>query len=507
VERGRRAKEEAEEIEKRSREEQKRRASKVREEEGARQKEREAMKESRREGREREGVKKRQEQEMEAKMQLSKASVDTAVKLEGTPVIVSNQKVIEGERKPVDVEEQKRLNKQAVHRVAGWLSSSPTSSKKVGSAAEVVGSTSTASEGPRTGAALVGLGPPPSNGGDKVEKCTLNRKEDKQDTTPTLSPDLRALLDGTDHRPTPKQGTAIQKHAGSRRFSGDAMRVKDVPAGPTNVSVPGIKRTSNPLKHDVPSADSRGIPYKRKGSGKTGARNEKEKAPSKDASGDMETAKDEKRYDSRSARGGRGGRVASVASMWASIADGTDGSQMKRDDVPVLTLKPTALRSGVAGSCALDFSKGRPEASKKPKIKDIFPGPPPPPSSPLIVNDRIKGPPLKTKRAAHFVNTTIPKPVFVIPSPPSITSASIELVGGPQQLSLEKSSPSQHREEGRPQQSRRVTPYLIAKEDANMKFGLDLSTLDASALPMNGRGTTKAIGREKLADLRSMWGG
>ncbi|UZJ54794.1 hypothetical protein CBS101457_004114 [Exobasidium rhododendri] len=441
------------------------------------------------------GEKEREERKVERK---KKERATVAPVLNGKTA--SSSKVILGERKLVDVQEQRKLNKEAVGRVGGWLSSSPSSSKNL-----TLEDTAFLPPSPKTPARSEPEGKdqaPPLPAGLLIEKSkhTTNDEElYKGDTMLELSPDLRALIDGSDARPVPRQGTAIRGHIGSRRFSG-GVAPDATQAIFSQIYIPA-RRLSSQTMQDIPGAVSRGIPTKCDVSMNAMEKKEEGALLRVASGGDAQGAKEGKIYDSRSARGGRGGRVASVANLWASIADGTDGSQNRSDDAPVVTLKPKALRSGVIGVSALDFSNGKAEQGKKPTAREIFSSVP---VAPLIVNDRIKSPPLKTKRAAHFLNTTIPKPVFVKPLASTVVSSpAADSTAGTVQLSIRKEQAPPR--EGNLKESRKVSSDLVVKE-ARLKAGLDLGTVDADSLPMNGRGTTKAIGREKLADLRSLWG-
>jgi len=495
AERERKAKEEEEEKSIQKRQQSQLAIAKV--EEDSRKREREEKKQRRQE-REREEAKERESRRLEERKRSAPAKdIELSAPALLNDVGLRSPTSDSGERKAVDVLEQKKLNKEAVGRVNGWLSSSPSNSRGLGEEDNTDPALSPKTPSPsvlKTSEPVEEALVIPSSSSSVLRGLASNsRNNDKDEITPTLSADLRALIDGSDIRPAPKQGTAIRSHIGSRRFSGDAVQEETKP----NSNLPSVatRRLSSQSKQDIPSAASRGIPSSRSVGVRAGS-----KALEKtltDPVTEMEEGEG-KKYDARSARGGRGGRVASVANMWASIADGTDGSQIKSDDAPVLTLKPKALRSGVVGSSALDFSKAKSEENRKPSAKEIFAN-----AVPLIVNDRIKSPPPKTKRAAHFVNTTIPKPVFA--NPTLSTSPIAQASAATRKYLLEKEEPVLP--QGKLKESRKITSDLVAKE-AKLKAGLDLNTdEDMACMPMNGRGTTKAIGREKLADLRSMWGG
>ena len=466
------------ERERKRREEGESQAAREKTEEQARQRDREE-KRQRREEREREEARQRENRKLEEQRRAAEAvTSDLPAPVHASSASkspTSSNKGGVGERKAVDVREQKKLNKEAVGRVNGWLSSSPNSSRGVGEESEIDPALS-----PKTPSPSVLKSVEPEEPLILPSSSSSGLRRLMDDPPATLSADLRALIDGSDSRPTPKQGTAIRSHIGSRRFSGEGVTQESKVQSP--VQLPASLATSK-VRNEVPNAASRGIPTSRS----LGQEDDKK------GNGDGDEAT---RYDARSARGGRGGRVASVANMWASIAEGTDGSKIKSDDVPVLTLKPKALRSGVVGSSALDFSSGKGEAGKKPSAREIFA------ASPLIANDRIKSPPAKTKKAAHFINTTMPKPVFASTASP----VSPVQPAGTRKLSIEREE--QALAPGKLKESRKITSDLVAME-AKLKAGRDVQSDDLSddLLPMKGRGTTKPIGREKLADLRSLWGG
>ncbi|PWN36394.1 uncharacterized protein FA14DRAFT_54751 [Meira miltonrushii] len=393
----------------------------------------------------------------------------------------------QGERKAVDVGEQRQLNKDAVGRVAGWLSTSP--SREIGLA------TPTKQNEQAVDPTLSPKTPSPSvlMGNDD----TLSDRKAGHKTEGGSSLALHALFDRQD-----------QSDIVSRLSQPSKEQVKPrshVNASTSKVASKAVEKPSS-VQEDVADIN---IPA---AFSKTLMKNDQ-----------LEPTPSSVRYDVRSARGGRGGRVASVASMWASIAEGTDGSEGK-DPTPVLTLKPKAVRSG-AGS-KLDFTKTEKVEGKTQKkdIVDVVQKPTVQKLTiqtrqPLIVKNRVMSPTAKTSGAPHFVNTTIPRAVFTAsdPSPKNADGAAKENIAvtkadlppAVRKLSLEGGDMKQQQQqpaEGKLKATRKITSDLIAAE-ARMRAGRDLAKDAEDALtPMNGRGTTKAIGRERLADLRSLWG-
>lgn len=386
----------------------------------------------------------------------------------------------QGERKTVDVGEQRQLNKDAVGRVAGWLSTSP--SREIGL------TTPTKQNEQSIDPALSPKTPSPSVLMGNDDTLSDRKAGHKTDSGSSLA--LHALFDRQD-----------QADVVSRLSQPSKEQVK--PRSHVNESISKVasKTVEKPssVQEDiadinVPAAFSKSL-----------LKNEQ-----------LEPTPSSVRYDVRSARGGRGGRVASVASMWASIAEGTDGSEGK-DSTPVLTLKPKAVRSG-AGS-KLDFTKTE-KIEDKPQKKDlnVVQKPIVQTRQPLIIKNRVLPPSAKTNGAPHFINTTIPRAVFTAsdPSSKNVEGATKENIAVPKadlppavrKLSLEGGDLKQQQPqaEGKLKATRKITSDLIAAE-ARMRAGRDLAKDAEDALtPMNGRGTTKPIGRERLADLRSLWG-
>lgn len=267
--------------------------------------------------------------------------------------------------------------------------------------------------------------------------------------------------------------------------------------------------------------------------------------------------KDEPSYDSRSARGGRGGRVTSVAQLWSTIAGDEDvGSSLgapqtdpnqPRSASPssASTVKPKPRRSTSSnggGAPALDFSKKAMSSSSSSSgvtaIAATFGG----------VSTASKPESMKSSTAQQFLNTSsAPKAVFAkvgdqSPAPTSPVKRPLPkpvlqpgAVPAPQLV-----RPTAMRAQPTERSSRRISTQLLStfeKEkdqtpnptdsvremmskvavDSTILGALqgmdnlshDMSTLrcaDGTEIKMSGRGTTKAIGENKLKSLRSIWG-
>ncbi|SPO24482.1 uncharacterized protein UTRI_03751 [Ustilago trichophora] len=275
-------------------------------------------------------------------------------------------------------------------------------------------------------------------------------------------------------------------------------------------------------------------------------------------------ATDEPGYDARSARGGRGGRVASVAQLWSKIAgdDEVDAADAGRSSLAApqtyseprsaspssaSTVKPKARRSSNAagGAPALDFSKKAMTSSASVGVTTIaatFGG--------SVSSTKPES--LKSFTAPQFLNTSVSKPIFAKPndqSTPAPLPAKAEkrplpkpvlqpgAVPAPQLVRPTAMRPPAAAD--RP--SRRISTQLLStfekgkshtKEDASVREMMskvavdstilgalqsveapnhDLSTLRCAdgteaKIAMSGRGTTKAIGENKLKSLRAVWG-
>ncbi|SPO23722.1 uncharacterized protein UTRI_03751_B [Ustilago trichophora] len=269
--------------------------------------------------------------------------------------------------------------------------------------------------------------------------------------------------------------------------------------------------------------------------------------------------KDEPGYDARSARGGRGGRVASVAQLWSKIAGDdevaaadagrssltapqTDSEPRSASPSSASTVKPKARRSSNAagGAPALDFSKKAMTSSASVGVTTIaatFGG----------CASSTKPESLKSFTAPQFLNTSVSKPVFAKPSdhPAPAKTEKRPLpkpvlepgaVPAPQLVRPTAMRPPAAAD--RP--SRRISTQLLStfekekthkKEEASVremmsKVAVDstilgaLQSVDANhelstlrcadgteaKIAMSGRGTTKAIGENKLKSLRAVWG-
>lgn len=488
------------------------------------------------------------------------------------------KKEVEGDGKPKRAHDQKeeevrQLNKQAVNRVAGWLEKTPspnssrTDTAKGESELQAPASTFDPTLSPKTPSPSVLMAgkdedefPFPASASAAARKSpSAHRKSSlANEPTPSLSADLRALIDSSEVRPTPKPGTALKSHVSTRRFSNGAVPASEnqgggtttpaaslsrarrisLPAQASSSRVPSFTKKAN---EGVPSAAARGIPghstfdkanvaFLNKAApakveaqplqpsaenvkADDGAEDEEEKvkgiplsvqkhllsSPSSSKEGGA-------KYEARSARGGRGGKVASVASMWANISDGA----AKDEATPLSTVKPKARRSGA--SPALDFSSPEKSSSTPAKADEEVK-----PSQP---QQRYKSPALKTTSAPHFINTTLPKAVITSPKSPTTLEEPLRAhpqpkpAHGPNGTRIvsapEAASVAAAAKEGALKPSRKITADLMAAE-ARLSAGVvpeDFpKDVDPSMIKMAGRGTTKPIGKEKLADLRSLWGG
>uniref|UniRef100_V5GGW0 Arrestin C-terminal-like domain-containing protein n=1 Tax=Kalmanozyma brasiliensis (strain GHG001) TaxID=1365824 RepID=V5GGW0_KALBG len=269
---------------------------------------------------------------------------------------------------------------------------------------------------------------------------------------------------------------------------------------------------------------------------------------------DSQRNKDEHSYDIRSARGGRGGRVTSVAQLWSKIAGDDDdaASDVSRNSLAApsadgeprsaspsntSTFRPKPRRSSSASNSApaLDFSK---KAMSSPTtstgvtaIAATFAG----------EVDSNKPESLKSFTAPQFLNTSVPKAVF---------SASTDAASKPEKRPLPKPvlqpgavpapqlvRPTAMRAQ-KPERtsSRRISTQLLSTfekdkvaqremsvEEMMSKVSVDSTILGAlnydgshdvstwrcnngTEIKMSGRGTTKAIGENKLKSLRAVWG-
>lgn len=503
-------------------------------------------------------------------------------------------------------EEVRQLNKQAVGRVAGWLEASPNSSRtdgpKNGSELRAPESTFDPALSPKTPSPSVLMlskdeedeFPFAASASTSARKSpTAPRRSSLLDEpTPSLSADLRALIDSSEERPKPKPGTALKSHVSTRRFStngavtGNENKEGSVTSPPASLSrarrislpaqsptsrVPSFTKKAN---EGVPSFAARGIPghstfdkanvalLNKTTASKTpslplqtsavkaesdaaGCPSKVEPQPLKPTADNIKASNDDfedegekvkgvplsvrkqletpsslstsqaqggSKYDVRSARGGRGGKVASVAGMWANISNG-DATKTS-EAAPVSTVKPKARRSDVGP--AFDFSSPAKTTAMPAKSEDIV--------TPVSLQQRYKSPPLKTTSAPHFINTTLPRAVITSPTSPTSPPLEQPLRAHPQPKpalgpngTRIVSSPEVGRAAARAaatdgvlKPSRRITADLMAAE-ARLSAGVmheDFNKdIDPSLIKMAGRGTTKPIGKEKLADLKSLWGG
>ncbi|PWN44010.1 hypothetical protein IE81DRAFT_321662 [Ceraceosorus guamensis] len=461
-------------------------------------------------------------------------------------------------RKEVDLDEVRQLNKMAVNRVGGWLTETPASN--AGSSANIA---ATAASAP--------LGACEPDPGPKTPPQSYLRDADHENaaSSTTISPALRALIDNAPQRSAPKPGTAILTQSASRRFSGglatqkadsnekaaEGTSASALTAKPSSISARS-RRTSMPAvlaaaqatrTASTSSASSRNIEtasvtsYTKLAaqndkivasviappanstnvSGATGLAARKsmlEKNYQSDAAGSKSAAQGSAALPtSGAADRERGGRVMSVASMWASIAEGKDGSSISSvASTSTLNARPKA-RTSTAGAPALDFSTNKTNAAAPIAIE-----------SDLASNGsrQPKSPPLKATRAAGFINTTMPRPVF------SQASAGAASHGAPSSsapiAALDKSTrkvlpghvTGAEDKSGQLRASRQDISDRVAfeakvgarktQEEAMAVARANDDQVSDKKLPkvstsLEGRGTTRPIGKARMNDLRSMW--
>lgn len=385
----------------------------------------------------------------------------TAISLESSPGR------LRAERKSVNVEEQRQLNKEAVSRVAGWLSQNPTRDLK-SSSAHVKMDITTLPKTPSPSTLLQdGQGAQNHRNSLQRNKATLTSEEHSEGMA------ANDVLEN--ERLAQKSPSSEQKRRTRLVLPEHSTSSNAVPR--QNAAASTVSEVGEPIPKELPHLEG------------------SENRP----------------YDVRSARGGKGGRVANVASMWASIADGTDGNSQLVPSSTV-TLKPKALRTGVGAQLSFitdqDNSQGVDAPPNQAEMVGIKAKKARGTAVPLFIAKQANKADVKGTRAAHFINTTMPRPVFSAKDqvvnnsaanglPPAV-QAIAETVEAEREKQLETSL-----EGGKLKASRKITSDLIAAE-ARMSAGQNLAE---DALPMGGRGTTKPIGRERLADLRSLWGG
>ncbi|KAN0065786.1 hypothetical protein ACQY0O_000916 [Thecaphora frezii] len=219
-----------------------------------------------------------------------------------------------------------------------------------------------------------------------------------EEPLPTLSPDLRALVDSSDIRPARRAGTALRDHPISRKISTSSQadanyENRPVPTASLPASLRRDRHTSLPSwpKPGLPSFGSGirpipGIATLDQSAPTAPAVERSAAAPRRSADifssedrevvipsgvektlnlpdGTAATPSTAGGYDVRSARGGRGGRVTSVAQLWSNIAGDTvpEADSLHEGPSPPPpsgTFKPKARRtSAIGGAPALDFSK------------------------------------------------------------------------------------------------------------------------------------------------------
>ncbi|CEH16874.1 hypothetical protein CBOM_02966 [Ceraceosorus bombacis] len=468
-------------------------------------------------------------------------------------------------RKEVDLDEVRQLNKMAVNRVGGWLTETPASN--AGSSANIA---ATAASAP--------LGACEPDPGPKTPPQSYLRDVDHENAaSSTISPALRALIDSAPQRSAPKPGTAILTQSASRRFSGGLANQKAdssekaaegtsasaLTAKPSAISARS-RRTSMPAvlaaaqasrtastssasprnietasvtsytklaaQNDkivasaiAPPANSAHVP------GATGLAARKsmlEKNYQSDAAGSKSAAQGSAALPTLGAADReRGGRVMSVASMWASIAEGKDGSSTSSvastsTSTSTLNARPKA-RTSTAGAPALDFSTNKTNVAAPIAIE-----------SDLASNGsrQPKSPALKATRAAGFINTTMPRPVFSqacastashsAPSSSSAPTAALDNstrkvlpghVTGAEDKSGQLRASRQDISDrvvfeakvgARKTQEEAMAVAVARANDDDQTSGKKLPKVCTS---LEGRGTTRPIGKARMNDLRSMW--
>ncbi|CAO1628486.1 unnamed protein product [Sympodiomycopsis kandeliae] len=199
------------------------------------------------------------------------------------------------------------------------------------------------------------------------------------------------------------------------------------------------------------------------------------------------------RHDVRSIRGGRGGRVASAASLWASIANGTDGklpvpttlheeqpSTMRRT---MVNARPQARRSMNGEAPALDFTdRGKVEAAIRAQEGQK--------------KEEEEETPLPSRAA----------PKAIRPTKPSATKPSIAIP------SAFSGHPSHSHKSSDEQQQVKITkkaapPFLNTTTPKVHLSASDFNSTDdhQQQVIMSGRGTTRAVGKERMAELRNLF--
>jgi hypothetical protein len=429
----------------------------------------------------------------------------------------SHAKEANGERKAINPGEVRSLHRQAVSRVDGWLSGTPTASTRSGDDAAAKPAPSEllhhTLEKPKT--------PPQSYLFDSTPSAMPASRDAAREGLPAtskvaaggmssaLSADLRALVDGAEVRAAPKPGTAILAHAASRRFSSGPPKCDETPA-PTATS-PASRRVSMPVPPPAaaPASESASVVQI---SVPLSVRKELLAADAAHAAGEGAVEK-------REAPPVRGGRVSSVASMWASIAEGSDGALLPMP--PTLSAKPKA-RTPRAGAPALDFSSKTAAASAKGSAPAAAAQPPTAIAAPKALRPT---PALKATSAPHFLNTTMPRPVFASsaagaaasptsPLSPVPAAANAALASPAAAARRIASAPAVHPQSAaalRP--SRREISDRVAREAKVVQAQSEVQAavqqlplaLPAEGNAMDARGTTRAIGKTKMNSLRSLW--
>ena len=428
------------------------------------------------------------------------------------------------------------LKKEAVSRVTGWLSSSssPNNShlEKPGTPSGSVISL-LQKDDPKSESKMIF----PSRSPSQVRNPLWTESESRsgmskshtvanlvrEEPLPTLSAELRALVDSSEIVPARRAGTALRDHPISRKISTSSQANVPAPA-PAPVSDSTFKRSRhtslpawpkpglpsfgtgvrplpgvNTLEQSSSPVAERSNPLGRRPSDIFSAEDKEIVVPSR-VEKTLIRPSETPSYDSRSARGGRGGRVTSVTQLWANIAGDTEPeATAAASQPPSGTFKPKARRgSAIGGAPALDFSKKKASASTSTGAVNAIAA-----SFGSGSASASKPESLKSNSAPQFLNTSVPKPVFSsaaanprrpLPQPQPQPQVQVQVQIQAHQGLSSASIRSERR---------------ISTDFLNTFEKQDLAPTAAAApgeFKFSGRGTTKAIGQEKLRDLKAIWG-
>lgn len=471
------------------------------------------------------------------------------------PSLPSASSATTATRKVVDPKEARQLGKQAVDRIGGWLeqSTSPAASRRAShdGAEKKMPASETSVHSPKT--------PSPS-------AIVLQRKDsDASAAASTIASPSAALGGGTlrtvsSDRPEQKRmsGASIARSTSSSRdIQALASAFGGVKVSSSNDSASGAKdaavtasivkqpTTSKIVYRDIESDDDR------KGSGLETNKSVDSQVIAKATTVEVAAAKerpapaatssttasvvpseydDRPRVDVRSVRGGRGGRVASAASLWASIANGTDGklpvpsrtdgnggagtsssaecsdtspSTMRRT---MINARPQARRSMNGEAPALDFTdRGKVEAAIREQEQEQ-----------AQAEAEAEAEREKVAQAAKPSSSSSPSSSS-LPShaaPKAIRGKKAAAIAIPSAFS---GHPSHSSGKPGPITRRAAPPFLNTTTpkvhmagggdgtNGEMAKGEDASAPSTEPTVMSGRGTTRAVGKERMAELRNLF--